>query len=182
MIGGSLGEDQTNGLDCTVSIAVVRDNWPWGTEDGIIIPDHCNPNTSDYYQADNSISSHRVGSETKDGGWYCDCDFIKADSRTINTAKINNDGSDVSLTGNADIQDEKWVMLYGAVSGYSGGKIKEVNISKNFNGHMFNDLYKIQYVFFTDGDSGAPVIYNSKYGGMNIGKDVIGGRFFCKIG
>ena len=178
LIGGSLGEDQTNGLGCTVSIAVVRDNWPWGTEDGIIIPDHCNPNTSDYYQANNAISSHRVGLETKDGGWFCDCDFIKADSRTINTAKINNGGSDVSLTGNADIADERQVILFGAVSGADNGRIKEVNVSKDFNGHTFHDLYKIQYISYTDGDRGAPVIYNSKYGGMNIGKDVIDGRFF----
>ena len=90
LIGGSYGEDHTNGLPCTVSIAVVRDNWPWGDENGIIIPDHCNPNTSAYYQADNDNANHRVGTQTQDGGWFCDCDFIKSDSRTINTSKINN--------------------------------------------------------------------------------------------
>ena len=49
IIGGSLGEDEDNGLPCTVSIAVVRNNWPFESENGIIIPDHCNPDTSDYY-------------------------------------------------------------------------------------------------------------------------------------
>ena len=38
---------------------------------------------------------------------------------------------------------------------------------------MVSDLYKIRDVSYTDGDSGAPVIYNYKYGGMNIGKGVI---------
>ncbi len=30
LIGGSLGEDQTNGLDCTALIAAVENIWPWG--------------------------------------------------------------------------------------------------------------------------------------------------------
>ena len=148
LIGGSLGEDYTNGIDCTVSIAAVRNNWPLQNENGIIIPDHCNPNTSDHYQADKDTTSHRVGPETRDGGWYCDCDFIKSDSRTINTAKINNNGSDIELTGNADIADEKWVTLYGFTSGSDTGKIKEVNVWKQFNDHWFSNLYKIQYISY----------------------------------
>lgn len=153
LIGGSLGEDQANGLNCTISIAVVRNNWPWNDENGIIIPDHCNPSTSVYYQADKDTTNHRVGTETKDGGWYCDCDFIKSDLRTINTIKINNNGIDISLTGNADIKNEKWVTLYGFVSGYDAGQIKEVDVIKQFDGNWFSDLYKIQYVSYTNGDS-----------------------------
>lgn len=179
LIGGSLGEDKNNGLDCTISIAVVNENtWPYSDEDGIIIPDHCNPDTSNYYQADKDAPSHNVGPETKDGGWYCDCDFIKSDSRTIDTAKINNNYNDVSLDGFADIPNNKWVDLYGFVSGYDTGKVAALDVSKQFNGNWFDHLYKIQYVDYTDGDSGAPVIYNSKYGGMNIGKDVEDGTTY----
>ena len=103
-------------------------------EGGIVIPNHCNPNTSDYYQAGIDIAKHKVGSETKDGGWCCDCDFIKTDSRTINTSKVNNGGIDISLTGNADIADEAWVTLYGFVTGLDSGEIKKVDVSKQFDG------------------------------------------------
>ena len=66
LIGGSKGEDKYWGQDCTVSIAAVR-NTGSGTENGIVIPDHCNRNTSQYYQADNDHTSHLVGSQSKDG-------------------------------------------------------------------------------------------------------------------
>ena len=67
IIGGSKGEDEYWGQDCTISIAAVR-NTGSGTENGIVIPDHCNKRTTQYYQSDNDISSHLVGRETKDGG------------------------------------------------------------------------------------------------------------------
>ena len=176
IIGGSHGEDEDNGLTCTVSIAVVRNNWPFGTENGIIIPNHCNPDTSDYYQADNDVEAERVGSETKDGGWYCDCDFIKSDSRSIDTGSIyQGTSTDYSLSGNADIADETWIWMYGTSSGKDYGQIKEVNQSWQdpITENWFTDLYKIAYISYTDGDSGAPVIDygNTKYGGMNIGTD-----------
>lgn len=48
LIGGSEGEDEYWGLQCTVSIAAMR-NVGGETENGIVIPDHCNQNTSQYY-------------------------------------------------------------------------------------------------------------------------------------
>lgn len=175
IIGGSDGHDKYYGKPCTVSIAVMRDNWPYADEKGIIIPDHCNPRTSDYYQTDTSKSSHKVGTQTKDGGWYCDCDFVKSDSRSIDTSKITVGSSDYTTSGNSDIADERWIFMYGSTSGFDAGKIKEVGQEwKDPNTEKkYKNLYKIQYISFTDGDSGAPVIdyYNGNYGGMNIGTD-----------
>ena len=48
IIGGSKGEDEYWGQDCTISIAAVR-NTGSGTENGIVIPDHCNKRTTQYY-------------------------------------------------------------------------------------------------------------------------------------
>lgn len=176
IVGGSEGEDHENGIPCTVSIAAVR-NVLWWTENGIVIPDHCNPDNSDYYQADNSESSHLVGSETKDGGWYCDCDFVKSNSRSIDTGKIHTGSSLITLSGKSDLAVNDWVKLYGSVSGRDIGKIVEVDITKTFSGNDFSDLYQIRYISFTDGDSGAPILgyHNNHYGGMNIGKDVVEG-------
>ena len=65
--------------------------------------------------------------------------------------------------------------MHGASSGKDYGKIKEVNQSWQdpITKYWFTDLYKIAYISYTDGDSGAPVIdyENTKYGGMNIGTD-----------
>lgn len=174
IVGGSEGEDQHNGLPCTVSIAAVR-NVFWWTENGIIIPDHCNPNNSDYYQADNDESSHLVGPETKDGGWYCDCDFVKSNSRSIDTSKIYTGSSMIELSGKSDFEINSWVRLYGSTSGMDIGKIVAVDVKKTFSGNEFHHLYKIRYISFTDGDSGAPILNSGKslYGGMNIGSDVV---------
>lgn len=176
IIGGSRGEDETYGLPCTVSIAVVRNNWPFADEVGIVIPDHCNPDTSDYYQADNDIDDNLVGAETKDGGWYCDCDFVKSNSRDIDTDKVyQGTSADYSVNEKADIADETRIWMYGTTSGKDYGKIKEVNQSwKDPNtDNWFTDLYKIEDIIFTNGDSGAPVIdYNNNvYGGLYIGTD-----------
>lgn len=142
--------------------------------DGIIILGHCNRNNSDYYQANTSLSTHKVGVKIKDGGIFCE--FVKSDSRTINTSKITVGSSDYTTSGNADIADERIVFLYGRVSGFDAGRVKEVNQWWNapapINGWV-NNLYKVESISFTDGDSGAPIIdyYNGKYGGMNIGTD-----------
>ena len=45
LIGGSKGEDEYWGQNCTISIAAVR-NTGSGTENGIVIPDHCNKKTT----------------------------------------------------------------------------------------------------------------------------------------
>ena len=153
IVGGSEGEDQHNGLPCTVSIAAVRNVW-WWTENGIVIPDHCNPNNSDYYQADNDESSHLVGSETKDGGWCCDCDFIESNSRSIDTGKIYDGSSLITISDKSDFAVSDWIKLYGSVSGMVAGMVAAVDVSKTFSGNEFSNLYKIKYVSFTDGDRG----------------------------
>ena len=172
LIGGSLGEDEYWGKDCTVSIAAVR-NTGSGTENGIVIPTHCNPNTTQYYQADNDEETHLVGIETKDGGWFCDCDFVKSNSREIHTSKIVIGLADLTLLGKSDLSKGDMVFMHGATSGLDHGRIIEVNVWKRFGGTLYSDLYKIEGIDYTDGDSGASIIgsVNGKYGGMNIGAD-----------
>ena len=172
LVGGSVGEDGPLGQNCTISIAVVRNTF-WGTENGVIIPNHCNQETGLYYQPDNINSSYLVGSQTRDGGWYCDCDFIKSNSRAIDTSKISMGANDITISGKADYRMNDWIVMYGAVSGRDMGQIVEVNARMEFDGNWFYDLYKIRHIDFTDGDSGAPIIGMSgnshKYAGMNIG-------------
>jgi hypothetical protein len=177
IIGGAFVEDKYNGKECTASIAAVRGVWLSDDENGIILPHHCNPNTSDIYQADNDVTSEKVGKETKDGGWWCDCIFIKSDSRSIDTGKVyQGTTTDFVLSGNADAADETDVWLYGQTSGKKQGTIKEIGQSWEFptgSGIWYGDLYKVEGISFTDGDSGAPMIDigNTKYSGMNIGTD-----------
>lgn len=177
LIGGSKGQNADPGSYCTISIAAVRNLFWGGTENGIVIPDHCNPSTTQYYQPNNDESSYLVGSETRDGGWYCDCDFIKSDSRTINTNKINTGSSDLVLNGKSDLGVNSWVKMYGASSGTDYGKIVAVDQAEQLGQHTFHHLYHIRYIDYTDGDSGAPIIgyFNNEYGGMNLGADTIDG-------
>lgn len=170
LIGGSKGEDEYWGKDCTVSIGAVR-NTGGGTENGIVIPDHCNRNTSQYYQADSDVESHLVGSQTKDGGWDCDCDFVKSNSRTINAWKINLASSDYTLLNKSDLSVNDYVFMYGATSGIDSGRIVAVDQSLEFGGNNFSNLYKISGIDYTGGDSGAPIVgaWEKTYGGMNIG-------------
>ncbi len=170
LVGGSLGEDRHWGLECTISIAAVR-NTGNGTENGIVIPDHCNKETTQYYQPDNARSSYLVGSETKDGGWFCDCDFVKSNSRAIDATKLIVNGSDFTLSGKSDLRVGDYVFMYGAKSGYDVGRIVSINQWQTFDNRWFWDLYAIEDINFTDGDSGAPIVgtSNDHYAGMNIG-------------
>lgn len=137
-----------------------------------MIPDHCNRNTSQYYQADNDVESHLVGSQTKDGGRGCDCDFVKSNSRTINAWKINLASSDYTLLSKSDRSVNDYVFMYGATSGLDSGRIVEVDVSKRFGSKTFTNLYEISGIDYTYGDSGAPIIgaWEKTYGGMNIGE------------
>ena len=174
LIGGSDAEDDHFGLPCTASLAAVRNTW-FGTEDGVIIPDHCNPRSSSYCQADNSNLTHLVGSETRGGGSGCDCSFIKSNSRDIDAGKITIGPDDYAIAGKADSAKNKWIFMHGATSGFDHGKIVEVGVSwqDDTTEQWYHNLYKIRYIDFTDGDSGAPAIdiYDMTYAGMNIGAE-----------
>ena len=113
-----------------------------------------------------------MGRQTGDGGRYCDCDFVKSDSRTTDAWKINLASSDYSLLGKSDLSVNDYVFLYGARSGLDSGRIVEVDVSKRFDGKEFSNLNEISGIDYTDGDSGAPIVgaWNKTYGGMNIGE------------
>ncbi|MEX0862269.1 hypothetical protein [Nitrosopumilus sp.] len=176
IIGGAFSEDGYWGKDCTVSIAAVR-TAANPDEDGIVIPKHCNPTSGNFYQADNDVSAELVGTPTATGGSDCDCEFIKSNSRSIDTSKIYlGGGTDITTSGNADLADETYVWLWGATTGFDSGRIKEVDQSAQIpanSGDWYDNLYFIDSISYTDGDSGAPVVAssNTKYGGMNIGTD-----------
>lgn len=63
------------------------------------------------------------------------------------------------------------MFLYGVASGLDSGRIIAVDQSMVFEGHTFDNLYKISGIDYTNGDSGAPIIgaWTNTYGGMNIG-------------
>lgn len=176
IIGGASSEDGYWGLDCTVSIAAIR-TAPNPDENGIVIPKHCNPTSGNYYQADKDVSAELVGPQTYSGGSNCDCVFIKSSSRSIDTSKIYlGGGTDITTSGNADLADETFVWLWGATTGFDSGRIKEVDQSAEIpadSGDWYNNLYFIDSISYTDGDSGASVVAssNTKYGGMSIGTD-----------
>lgn len=176
VIGGGYITEDSVGKDCTIGLAVERSTW-WGTEKGIIIPDHCN--IGDYMMQNTwDDTDERFGKQTDDGGWYCDCDFIKSDGRDIDVNKINKDGDDYTIKGKTDANDDDEIWMNGITTGYATGKIVETGQSYTFtyNGQdfTFDHLYKISGIDYTDGDSGSPIINaDDKFVGMSIGGDVI---------
>ncbi len=112
-----------------------------------------------------------MGRQTGDGGRYCDCDFVKSDSRTTYAWKINLASPDYSLLGRSGLGVNDYVFLYGARSGLDSGRIVAVGQSVNFGGKDFCNLYKISGMVCTDGDSRAPTVgaWSNTYGGMTIG-------------
>lgn len=137
---------------------------------GVIIPHHCNTNHDDYYQYSKNTASHEVGPHHTDGGWYCDCDYVEIDTRASSTGKVNDAGSDISVTY-GDLSDNDAVYLIGQYSKKDFGTIVEVNQWKWIDGYLYTDLYYVKNISFNTGDSGAPIVRDSdeKYGGMNIG-------------
>ena len=174
-MGGAKVEEKDSGLPCTISLAANRTAW-WGLggfERGVILPNHCNKKSTYYYQPSNDNAAYKIGKESKDGGWHCDCDFIKSDTRSVDGDKIHTGTSDMSLNGRADLTKGDRVHMYGAVSGHDTGRIVMTDASMGFQPNTdikFSDLYVISGIEFTDGDSGAPIIsaITKKYGGMNI--------------
>ncbi|WP_067958263.1 hypothetical protein [Nitrosopumilus sp. Nsub] len=137
---------------------------------GVIIPHHCNTNHDDYCQYSKNTASHEVGPHHTDGGWYCDCDYVEIDTRASSTGKVNDAGSDISVTY-GDLSDNDAVYLIGQYSKKDFGTIVEVNQWKWIDGYLYTDLYYVKNISFNTGDSGAPIVRDSdeKYGGMNIG-------------
>jgi len=171
VVGGALAEDEYNGQDCTVSIGVVRSTI-FGTDNGILIPNHCNQHNYRYYQADNDIPHHYFGDSSVYGGPFCDCRFVATDSRSINTYKVTIGSQDYTTLGKSDIPQNSLIFTYGAQSQQLDyGRVEQVNQWKNFYGVWYSDLYKISGLDTQDRDSGAPIISisNQHYGGMNIG-------------
>ena len=170
IIGASKGEpDNVNDIDCTINIVATKGSG--GSQiSGVIIPHHCNTNHDDYYQYSKNTSSHEVGPHHTDGGWYCDCDYVEIDTRASSTGKVNDAGSDISVTY-GDLSDNDAVYLIGQYSGKDFGTIVEVNQWKWIDGYLYTDLYYVKNISFNAGDSGAPIVRDSdeKYGGMNIG-------------
>ena len=60
--------------------------------------------------------------------------------------------------------------MSGTVSGYSMGRVVQIDLWKSFERKWFSDLYEIIGINYTDRDSGAPIVSlsNNHYGGMNI--------------
>ncbi len=169
IIGASKGENGNTGLDCTINIVATKGSGQ-NEIDGVVIPHHCNTGHHDYYQKDKSDSDQKVGSHHTDGGWFCDCDFVEIDSRASSTGKVNDDGTDISVTY-GDLSDNDAVYLIGQYSGSDDGTIVEVNQWVWIGGSLYTDLYFVKNISFNSGDSGAPIVRSSddKYGGMNIG-------------
>ncbi len=168
IVGGADGKDKYYGQPCTVSLGVKK-----GSTNGILIPAHCDRNNSDYYQSNTGTSSHKVGKVQAEGWWYCDCEFVKSDSRTVSQTKITLGSSDYTISGKSDFSKNDIVFLYGQTSGWDWGIVTSVgnDWTPYRGGPTYSDLYKIKYISFDDGDSGAPAIdyYDGNYGGMNIG-------------
>lgn len=135
IIGGVKSEDKYPGVDCTISLAAKRTTGNNGTESGVIIPDHCNPQTTTYYQPNNDKEAYKIGEEFKDGGWFCDCDFVKSDLREIDENKIHTGSSDLALKGKADLKKGDMIHMYGGVSGSDDGIIVAINQWMQFKEH-----------------------------------------------
>jgi len=126
LVGGAMIEEGGIAMDCTISIGAKR-SINGVTERGIVIPDHCNPETVQIYQPAKTSESNLVGNQTKNGGWFCDCDFIKSDSRVVSTNKVAHGTSDVLLSGSGDGMVNEEVVMYGSQSGRDY-VVTEVNI------------------------------------------------------
>ena len=59
LVGGIKGEDKYWGLPCTISLAAKQTTSGGGIESGVIIPDHCNKQTTTYYQPNNDNEASR---------------------------------------------------------------------------------------------------------------------------
>ncbi len=106
------------------------------------------------------------------GGPFCDCRFVEADSRSVNTSRITVGSQDYVTLGKSDIQPNSLVFTYGAqTQQLDYGRVEQVNQWKSFDGAWYSDLYRISGLSTQDRDSGAPIILisNQHYGGMNIG-------------
>ncbi len=170
IIGASKSEaNHINDIDCTISIPSTKGSGG-SLVNGVIIPHHCNVNHVDYYQSVKTIGFHKVGPHNTDGGFYCDCDFVKINSRSFDTAKINYGGSDVSVAGREDFSVNDTVYMIGQFSGLDFGTIEKINQAKWLEGGWRTNLYWVSGISYDTGDSGAPIMKtsNSKYGGMNI--------------
>lgn len=170
IVGGSDGKDKYNGKSCTVSIGAQK-----GNNAGIVIPKHCDPNNSDYHQSLTGSASHKVGNNMASGWWYCDCEFVKSDSRTVSQNKVTLGSSDYTISGKSDFSVGDIVFLYGAISGWQWGTVQSIGNEWTPYGSSvtFSDLYIISGISYQSGDSGAPAIdyYDGNYGGMNIGSE-----------
>ena len=181
LVGGARVEEKDSGLPCTISLAANRTAW-WGLggfERGVILPNHCNKKSTYYYQPSNDNAAYKIGKESKDGGWHCDCDFIKSDTRSVDGDKIHTGTSEYTLKGRANLVKNDAVILYGSTSGHDMGMVEKTGLKMSFypDTDVFENLYKIKGIAFTDGDSGAPIInaISKKYGGMHIA-----GTPYCK--
>ncbi len=170
IIGASKGEpDNVDDIDCTINIVATKGSGS-SQVNGVVIPHHCNINHDDYYQYSKGSSSHLVGSHNTDGGWWCDCDFVEIDTRSSSTGKVNDAGSDISVSyGDLSVDDS--VYMIGQHSGKDYGIIAKTNQWVWINGNGYTDVYFVKNIDFSTGDSGAPIIRDSDemYGGMNIG-------------
>lgn len=169
IIGASLGEPDTNlNLPCTISIVATKGSGS-SQQKGVVIPHHCNPQHADYYQHDRHEPTHKVGSTLQHGGWWCDCDFVKAD-RAATTHKLNYYGMDLSLSSYGDIPVNSNVYMIGQESGLDFGTIVATDVWVKVNGKWHAGVQFVKNINYDIGDSGAPLVKSGKYGGMNFGE------------
>ena len=170
IIGASKGEPDNNlDVDCTINIVATKGQGSTQVK-GVVIPHHCNESHDDYYQYSKNISSHMVGPHYTDGGWWCDCDFVEIDTRASSIGKVNDGGSDISVSY-GDLSENNAVYMIGQHSGKDHGTIVKTNQWVVIQGTWYTDVYFVKNISFDGGDSGAPIIRDSdeRYGGMNIG-------------
>ena len=77
LVSGAEAEDEKLGSHCTILLAVRHYTW-WGlgeTESGVLIPKHCDPSNTTYYQPNNDNATHKIGKATTTGGESCNCKF-----------------------------------------------------------------------------------------------------------
>ena len=183
LVGGSPLKDTEFGLPCTETIGAERNVW-WWTETGIITAGHCYQSDSKngkVNQPNSSDESYKVGTLTKRVfNDNCDCAFVKSDSRTVSTDKINMGTWDYTLSGkgNGEIENTVFIKL-GKTGGYKIGTI--VDTSGEFSpmssyGETTNlkNLIVVKGLITQDGDSGSPIITlgDKHLSGAYIGKNL----------